>query len=156
MQFLMEGPPPPQNCPNKHPLFQPTLQPSNKSRLLLAQSNSLGQGIPPITLTHGGKCMDGQHGGNARIYPAFCVLDERERGCLLGEKNALRGKLKAFSLISIKSPICGRPPPPQYAKFLEGGGCLLGHTTVLVNNNHINDINTDILLFVVLLILLIV
>ena len=59
-------------------------------------------------------------------------LDEQERGYVSGGKSALREKLKAYSLISIKTPKCGSPAPPQSTKFSEGPGCLLGHTTVCI------------------------
>ena len=60
-------------------------------------------------------------------------------GCLLGflhyailKKATPPHVSSQFSQQStIKTPKCGRHPPPQYAKFSEGGGCLLGHTTVI-------------------------
>ena len=52
-------------------------------------------------------------------------LDKQERGYVSGGKSALRGKLKTYSLISIKTPKCGRPPPQKSTKFSEGPVCLL-------------------------------
>ena len=45
-------------------------------------------------------------------------LDEQERGYVSGGKSALRGKLEAYSLISIKTPKYG----PQSTKFSEALG----------------------------------
>ena len=55
-------------------------------------------------------------------------LDEQERGYVSGGKSALRGKLNAFSLISIKTPKCGRPPPPKYQ--------ILGRALVLIRAHY--------------------
>ena len=55
-------------------------------------------------------------------------LDEQERGYVSGGKSALRGKLKAYSLISRKPQRRKGPPPPKSE--------ILGRARVLIREYH--------------------